>query len=539
MRDLRTVVESRLWDIGRRIGAVEVHLYRVRLDDKGAGFAGLQYSSGQKVTDDDLPLLKRFQFQLFSRGLQECLKKDLTAIVSNDPGSGGRIIAGLMKKRPCHAYILCPLKTDGTLRGILGIASTHGHDIDEENEFFELLRLNGAILLNHVLRVRRERHRGRKLRAWRRIADQACDFAIRVDDRGVISGTTPFGMGPQTPELDGLRLSDVVAKGFCTELQQQMMTAIESMKVRTFAFQLILGCEGPRWYLARIEPSRSPRQRLATLYLTDHDSEKVLEEKIRELTEQLSKASRLSLLGQMSTEFAHQLNQPLQAILNYCNTTQKRIRKGTATDETTMRALTNIEKSVLHSADVICRVRDFVRFRALRTEAVPLQEIINLVMMLVLPTMRARNADLIVPEDIGHIIVQVDRTQTTHVFVNLIVNAVEACLRGKVSRPRIELSVALAGAENKVVARVRDNGTGLPRKDPDIVFRKFYSGRRDGLGMGLPISREVCESQGGNLWAENNGDEPGCTFLLTLPVATFSDSDTTELAVISGTTPED
>jgi C4-dicarboxylate-specific signal transduction histidine kinase len=78
------------------------------------------------------------------------------------------------------------------------------------------------------------------------------------------------------------------------------------------------------------------------------------------LTDHLVKASRLGLLGQMSTEVSHQLNQPLQAMLNYCNMMQRRIARGTATEELSLNALANIENAIEHSASIIQRIRDFV-----------------------------------------------------------------------------------------------------------------------------------------------------------------------------------
>ncbi len=477
--------------------------------------------------------MQRFQFQLFSGAVQKALVADQIAIVNADTTGGGRIVTGLIRLTKCESYMLFPISEGGKLRGILGIASKlPEHQFGRE--LFELLRLNGAILLHHVLRTRKERHRRRKLRQWRKIANQACDFAIEVDERLQICNTTGFGAGQDTPRLTGLRLIDVVTRNFHAEVEKQIGNATASGRVRTCDFQISLGHEGPRWYLARIEPSDRSGSVLATLYLTDNNPDKVLEEEVRVLTDQLIKASRLSLLGQMSTEFSHQLKQPLQAILNYCNMLQRRIRKGTFLESDNLKTLDHIEASVEHSAEIIESIRDFVRFRSLQTEPVSLQELIDQAIAMVTPTARGWNADLMSPTEQFDIVVDVDKAQTTHVLVNLMINALEACCEFGMDRPRVELFVRDYTDGRTVTIAIKDNGPGLPKDDPDIVFRKFYSSKKEGLGMGLAISRDVCESQGGALSAENNDTEKGCTFLVKLPLEQTDGGDTAELEVVTG-----
>lgn len=531
---LKRVVGDLLRELCLPISAMDIHLFRIRLDDSDTGIAGIHYQSARCLTDEQLQFLSQFQFRLFSSDVQKCLLADDMVMVRKGTNSGGRMVTGLMKELACDAYVLCPLQSNGRLKGILGIACHHTTNFPQDRDFLEMLKLNGAILLNHVNRVRLEKTRSSKLRRWRSIADQACDFAVSIDRRGVLFETTPFGMGDSTPVLDGLRLEDVIPRGFHREVRVQITRAIQTMKARTCEFQIALGVQGPRWYLARIEPAGTTPDASVTLYLTDNNPDKQLAVRNLELTEQLDRASRLSLLGQMSTEFAHQLNQPLQAILNYCNTMQRRIRKGTATEAKTVSSLANIEKAVLHSAEIIQRIRDFVKFRSLRIEHVPLEEVVDPALMMVMPTVHGKNGELTGPEGMAGIRVAVDSAQTTHVLVNLIVNALDACGEAGLLRPRVELRVSLDVKSPKVRLTVTDNGPGLPQDDPERVFRKFYSSKDEGLGMGLAISKDVCESQGGNLTARNNRDGTGCTFTVTLPLAGSEGTETAELPTIPG-----
>ncbi len=529
---LSNAIRRQLRDLCRRLNASDAHLFRVKVDKTGSGFLGLRYHSELTATNGDLKTLQRFQFQLLPETVRDCLLSAQIAVLRGQSKSGGTMLTGLLKQMHCESYLLVPISVAGELRGILGIARRDSNDIRDHAEYLELLKLNGSILLNHVIRIRREKRRNRKLRKWREIAHHACDFAFSVDHRDTIISTTPFGMVDKTPRIDGLRLKDVVEVGLYDGLRKEIKIAVETKTVRSFVFQLKLGHEGPRWYLARIEPSRNNGNIAATLYLTDNHRDKVLQQVNRELTEKLIKSSRLSLLGLMSTEFGHQLNQPLQAILNYCNTMQRRIRKGTDTPENLTRSLNSIEKSVVHSGEIIRRIRDFVQFRTMHIDDATVGDALDQAMLMVRPTATARNAEIILPTEHADVGVAIDLTQTTHVFVNLFINALEACAKDRGITPRIETSIEVMPVQNRVIVSIKDNGPGLPPNDPSKVFRRFYSSKAEGLGMGLAISREVCESQGGFLSAENNADGPGCTFTMTLPMAVDPGTETAEIPVV-------
>lgn len=517
--------------IAASVEAQEAHLYLMRLDDEGSGAVALKYRSAGH-SHPSLGIVDRFQFRLFPSEIQEGLKRD-RIVHLRESGSGGRLLDEVKTQLNCARYILCPLFVGGRLRGILGIAQGKSSP-DLDSACFEMLKLNGTMLATHVLRLRAERYRRKLIKRWRRIADQACDFAFSVTEDLVIDDTAPFGSGDETPELNGLRLTDIVARTFHREVKSLIQAAVEESTVRTCDFQMAIGPDGPRWYMARIEPSApgGSGDHIATLYLTDNSPDKELEEEVRELRDHLLRASRLSLLGQMSTEFSHQLKQPLQAILTYCNMLQRRFGRPESEDERAVDLLDKIEVSVLHSADIIQSIREFVKHRTLHREEIELEEIIEQAMLMVEPTARGWNADLVSPSEIPDTTVFVDSAQTVHVVVNLMVNALEACHEHTTGRPRVELFIRENPGSESVTLAVKDNGPGLPKDDPDVVFQKFYTGKTEGLGMGLAISRDVCESQDGGLSAKNNCNGVGCTFFVRLPLLCDSGCDTAELPAL-------
>jgi hypothetical protein len=248
-----------LEDLASCINAVDVHLFRVAVDETGAGQVGLRYHTKSRLSPSAAQAFEKFQFRLLPSRVQDCIKENQIAKLSGSSEGCGRILSALFAQVSCQTYYLCPLFIDGKVRGVLGLACREEFPADDVSieEFFDLLKLNSTILLINILRVRRESKRAKKLTKWRRIADQACDFAITVNDQFDIENTAAFGAGDDTPTLDGLRLTDIVVRTFHRDLVKQINTAVENSEVRTTDFQVSLGHEGPRWYLARIEPSRS------------------------------------------------------------------------------------------------------------------------------------------------------------------------------------------------------------------------------------------------------------------------------------------
>jgi two-component system, LuxR family, sensor kinase FixL len=161
-----------------------------------------------------------------------------------------------------------------------------------------------------------------------------------------------------------------------------------------------------------------------------------------------------------------------------------------------MRALVKKEEVVLAPLDLAEVIRDVARL--VHSDAVLL------------------NVDVALELNSGLPMVRGDRIQMQQVVLNLILNAFEALKERSVNERRIVLQADPDGADGVRVA-VRDNGTGMSSENLDKIFQPFYTTKRDGLGMGLSISRSIIEAHGGCLWAANNPDR-GATFSFTVPV---------------------
>lgn len=533
----RRVLRSRLRKLKNTLTAADVLLFRVSCRRDTDPYVRPLGRATKPSQEERSPGNQRFAFRLLPADIQDCLTSKTAVRVSHSNGAGGRLLRHLQAEVDGNEAIVLPLfRGDGRLTGLLVLISCEGCDLDftspQMERFTELLRLNGLMLLTNVQRQRSLTRQERAVEQWRRIADHACDFAIQINRQQVIVQVIPFGKGESYPPVKGLRLTDVVDRTFHRRMKQQILLALQDGSVRTIEFRLSLGAEPSTWYQVRIEPLQHPADGDCMLYLTDNNQDKRLQSEINLLNEQLVRASRLSLLGQMSTEFAHQLNQPLQAILGFCNLTLKRIRRQEDTPEKTLSALEQIETSVTHAANIIGSIREFARHRSLNIRRVPVAHMLDDAIMMVNDRASRMNGEFIVHDLPKNCEVLADRTQSTHVFINLFVNALEAISEFGVDHPLINIRIEDVEDSNRVVVAIKDNGPGLPTVDQNQVFEKFHTQKKDGLGLGLTISRDVCEAQQGSLTALNNEREPGCTFYVAFkavgadPADSVDDEDT-------------
>jgi signal transduction histidine kinase len=125
-------------------------------------------------------------------------------------------------------------------------------------------------------------------------------------------------------------------------------------------------------------------------------------------------------------------------------------------------------------------------------------------------------------------LVYVDTVQTTHVIINLLVNAMEACEEAEIECPEITITAGPASSPNHILIKISDNGPGLPLDTPDSVFDRFFTTKTEGFGIGLAICRDVIERQHGNIRVENN-PTCGCCFSFTLPLCSGDEEESDDL----------
>lgn len=229
----------------------------------------------------------------------------------------------------------------------------------------------------------------------------------------------------------------------------------------------------------------------------------------------LTHMARITTLGQLAASIAHEVNQPLSAIITYAKSGRRWLAREAPDAPEVADCLEHIAANGVRAADVIDRVRNLARKADPKQTRIELPQLFEETVALLDRVMQAHQVVLrvSVPDDLAA--VAGDRVQIQQVLMNLMLNAEQAMARTAADRRGLHL--AAHGEDDRVVVELRDHGTGIAG-DPEDIFRPFFSTKADGMGMGLSICRSIIEQHGGTLSAANH-PEGGAIFRFHLPTA--------------------
>jgi len=238
-------------------------------------------------------------------------------------------------------------------------------------------------------------------------------------------------------------------------------------------------------------------------------------QELEELRSELARAGRVTALGQLATALAHELSQPLGAILRNAEAAEIHLNSPAPDLEELRAIVSDIRKDDRRAGDVIEQMRALIKRRTLQMNPLALNELVQDVFSLLHSDAMARHVALDYSVSPGLPLVAGDRVHLSQVLLNLIMNGMDAVQTTSASTKRV-LVEAQAREEGKVEVAVTDSGPGVPAEIINKVFDPFYTTKSGGLGMGLPISRTIIEAHGGKLWAERAPAGRGLTFRFTL-----------------------
>jgi PAS domain S-box-containing protein len=282
-----------------------------------------------------------------------------------------------------------------------------------------------------------------------------------------------------------------------------------------------------RWFDVRTRYLQWTDGRLAQMLIaTDITNRRAAEQLSAQQAERAQMTSRLMTMGEMASSVAHELNQPLTAITNYCSGMISRVRGDTIGKDDLLAALEKTGKQAQRAAQVIQRIRAFVKRSEPRRVSSQASEIVDDAVDLASIEMRRRNVQLHTYVAQRLPAMQVDPILIEQVILNLLKNAAEAIDGAKLppSRRHIELRVVprhMPDQGGTIEFSVQDTGPGLPDEVLERMFEAFFSTKAEGLGIGLGLCRSIIESHQGRLRVENlyNGELiSGCRFSFTIPV---------------------
>lgn len=239
------------------------------------------------------------------------------------------------------------------------------------------------------------------------------------------------------------------------------------------------------------------------------------EARLRQVTADFSHAARISTLGELTTSIAHEIKQPLSAILTNAQTSLRWLDKDEPNLDKVVQLTTRIVESAQRASDIIGRIQDMAGKRPSERSLIDLNAVIRdcLVFLRHECEDKGVRVQLELTADLPS--VQCDRVQLQQVVVNLVVNAIQAMEAVGGTRRTIIISTA-SGAEGNLHLRVSDSGPGIPEAHMSRLFEGFFSTKEAGMGIGLAICRSIIAAHGGTIGAANVA-AGGAVFDVVLP----------------------
>jgi PAS domain S-box-containing protein len=365
------------------------------------------------------------------------------------------------------------------------------------------------------LRIRQIQHEEAALRsvietiptfAWTLLADGSVDFVNR-----------------HWQEYTGLSLQKSVGAGWRDAMHaQDLERHVEKWRVslKTGAIfedevRYRRAADGKfRWFLVRAVPLRDEDGKVLCWYgiSTDIEDRKLAEQEREQLRTDLAHVNRINTLGELAASVSHELKQPIAAAILNAQTCIRWLKRDTPDVEKALEAAVRIAKDGYGATEIIDRLRSLYKKSPPSRELVDVGEVVH--EMLLLMRGEANRYGIVMRTKIESELplITADRVQIQQVFLNLMLNAIEAM---KEAGGELTINVE-AEQDSQLEIAVSDTGPGLPVDEANNIFDAFFTTKPQGSGMGLAISRSIIESHGGRLWASNN-DGPGATFHLVLP----------------------
>jgi len=258
------------------------------------------------------------------------------------------------------------------------------------------------------------------------------------------------------------------------------------------------------------------------VYLHDISDIRRAERVSRQARDELAHVTRVGLLGEISASLAHELNQPLAAILTNAQVLKRQINAAPAGLEDADEIISDVIDDTQRAGQIIRRLRALLKPGGRKVQMVDLNEIITELNDLLSSEFVIRQASVTLELAISLPALSADHIQLQQVLLNLITNALDAMEGIDPADRHILISTSLP-QPTVVEVCVKDSGTGFKEESYQQLLESFYTTKKSGMGMGLAISNTMLQARGGRLWAENN-QGPGAAFYFSLPVASVDES---------------
>jgi PAS domain S-box-containing protein len=374
-----------------------------------------------------------------------------------------------------------------------------------------------GLLVQRVRRRRAEKEIAQAEERFRMVVESAPNAVVVVNAAGnvvLVNVQCEKVFGYRREELVGHPVGLLVPERFGSEHPLSRLSFFASPSARPMGMDHDLfarrkdGGEFP--VEVGLTPIRTSTGDLVLCVIVDGTARKQAEE----VRQELAHASRLTLVGELTASIAHEINQPLGAILSNADAAEMLLESSPPALDQVREILGDIRKDDLRASEVIRRLRALLRKREIEIRPVDLNEVASDVVLIVRGEARRRGITVasVAADDLP--LVRGDKVHLQQVVLNLVFNGMEA-LADAPGEKRVTVRTALLENGFAEIA-VTDTGPGvLPERLPRL-FDPFFSTKKEGMGLGLSIARSVVEAHGGQIWAENNPHR-GATFRFTVP----------------------
>lgn len=414
------------------------------------------------------------------------------------------------KDTPCQVERRCTRKNGS--EAYLSITVSFAHGMDRQAGF--------AIAMIEDITQRKETEA--QMRKLSYALEQTADFVVITDNKGVIEY-----INPAFEKKTGYRRDEALGK-----TPQIVKSGVHGRDFYERLWKTISCGEAYRGVIANrtrngelyyeektITPLKDAQGRITHFISTGKDitERRRAEQELRRHQAELAHVARLSTMGEMAAGLAHELNQPLSAIVNYSQGCIRRLRAGKAGADELLPVVEQVRTQAERAGEIIRRMRNFARKSEPCRAAVDVNAMIREIAELAEPDVRRHQARLrlVLADRMPPVLA--DMIQIEQVLLNLMLNGLEAMEAVRIDDRELVVSTEAASPDT-VKVTVHDSGPGLPTHVGKRVFDPFFTTKPKGMGMGLSLSRSIIEAHGGRLWVLSETHR-GATFQFTLPIA--------------------
>jgi C4-dicarboxylate-specific signal transduction histidine kinase len=269
---------------------------------------------------------------------------------------------------------------------------------------------------------------------------------------------------------------------------------------------------------ARVQTRTAELKQINEQLQAETAERKIAEDGLVRAQAEAAHASRLALVGELTASIAHELNQPLGAILSNSDAAELLLESAGPQLDDIRKILADIRRDDLRASEVIKHLRALLRKREVELLPLDLNEVVADALRLVEGESRRRGIE--VETELSAVVpaVRGDKTQLQQVLLNLVLNGMEAMAESSAAKRRLTVQTAAGNPNKEAEVAVTDTGPGISPDCLPRLFDAFFTTKEYGMGLGLSIARSIIELHGGRIWAEKNTDG-GAAFRFTLPNA--------------------